>query len=166
MTGTLVHLATIISAHGLKGECKLKTFTEDPKSVTAYGALTDRAGKRTFSLTITGGHKDALIARIEGITDRNQAEVLKGTELYSDSAAFPKLTDTEYWQHELIGLTVVDDKGETVGTVRTLLNHGAGDILEIEFTGGQREYLPFNDAVFPEVDTQARTIRFNPPEYM
>ncbi len=82
-------MGVIVGAKGIKGEVKIKSFTEDPEDIAAYGPLMDASGKTTFNLKIVGLSKGLPVARIKGISDRNAAEALKGTELYVSLDIFP-----------------------------------------------------------------------------
>ena len=75
-------LGVIIGPHGIKGAVRVKSFTEIPESIAEYGTLHDKNGK-SFDLRLDGQSKGLLIASIKGMTTRNQAEVLKGTELFT-----------------------------------------------------------------------------------
>ena len=75
-----VCIAQIGAAHGVRGEVRLKSFTEDPLSVTRYGALESEDGKRRFEIESVRPAKDMLVARFRGVTDRNAAEALKNID--------------------------------------------------------------------------------------
>jgi 16S rRNA processing protein RimM len=157
-------VGVIASAHGVRGQVKIHSFSEDPEDLLRYGQLFDVSGKRRFTLTRHGAKATQLIASIEGITDRNEAEKLKGTELYAD-ASLQEIAENEYAGADLIGLSALTATGETYGKVITLYNFGAGDILEIEHPNGQAEMLPFTSAFFGEVNTAKGHIIVIPPDY-
>src|SRR5688572_15325625 len=77
-----VCIAQIGAAHGVRGEVRLKAFTEDPLSVARYGALETEDGKQRFEIEAVRPAKDMLVARLKGISDRNAAERLKNLRLY------------------------------------------------------------------------------------
>jgi 16S rRNA processing protein RimM len=79
-------MGVITGAHGIKGEVRVKSFTAEPEAIAAYGALEDERGGRRLALTLTGTVRGMLIARVEGVSDRNAAERLKGTRLYLSRA--------------------------------------------------------------------------------
>jgi 16S rRNA processing protein RimM len=163
MTDNTVLVGRIAGAFGVKGEVRLKSFCADPGDIAAYLPLTT-AGGRTFpTVTITGATTGALIARMAGITTPEQADALKGTDLFADRARLPSLPDDEFYHADLIGLTVVDTGGAVLGRVAAVLNHGAGDILDIRTPGGAELLIPFTRAAVPTVDLQARCIVADPP---
>lgn len=162
----LIHVATISGAHGIKGEVKIRTFTQNPRAIADYQPLSDAKQSRHFSFTIVGSVKDHLIVRIEGITDRNQAELLRQTELFAPRHRLPTPKDEdEVLLEDLVGLRVLLQDGSTYGTVCGTMNYGAGDILEIRpEAGGKDELYSFTLANFPDIDLDAGTITFSPPE--
>ena len=161
---SLVLLGIITSVHGVRGQVKIKSFMEDPASLFAYSPLLDRTGKKEYRLTKQGKTKDVLIASLDGITSREQAELLKNIELYTHKSRLPKLRKDEFYMDDLVGLSVRVD-GTKYGKVKAALNFGAGDILEITpANGGDSELYAFTKAIFPEVDMENGTIDFSPPE--
>ncbi len=159
MTERKLCVAVVTGAHGVRGAVRLKSFTAEPEAVADYRPLTDRTGARTFELTLTGRAKDALVARIAGVDDRDAAQALRGTELYieRDLLGAPEDED-EFYQADLIGLTAETEDGAVYGTVRAVQNFGAGDLLEVDLQGGGSVLLPFNRTLVPLVDLEAGRI--------
>ncbi len=158
MAGQRLCLGVIVGVHGLKGQVKVKSFTEDPAALASYGPLSDQSGSRSFALSVVGRAKGTLLAAIAGVTDRTQAEALRGTELYVERSALPETEAREVFYHaDLIGLVAEDGTGKRLGQVIGLHNHGAGDLIEIapesaEQGAGQSLLLPFTRAVVPLID--------------
>lgn len=151
----MVCLGVIAAAHGIKGEVKVRAFTADPHAVAAYGPLTDKAG-RAFKLRLRGAPKNGvLIAAVEGVTDRNEAERLRGTELFIDRARLPKPEAGEFYQADLIGLAALAETGERLGEVVAVHDFGAGAMLEVKRATGPSVMVPFRDAAVPDVDLEA-----------
>lgn len=159
-----VCVGVIGGVHGVRGIVKVKPFTADPADVTAYGPLTDKAGKRVIGLTLLSRHKGQWLARVEGVEDRNAAEALRGTELYAERSRMPAPEEDEFYHADLIGLTAVGTDGVEVGTVRAVHDFGAGDILEIVVTEGPPLMLPFTKAAVPEIDIAGGRLVVDPPE--
>lgn len=159
-----VLLGRIAGAHGVRGEVRLASFTEQPEAIAAYGPLSDKSGKRQFALVLKGRVRgDNLVAAIAGIGDRNQAEALAGTELYVDRAQLPAIADEGAYYHvDLIGLSVEDVDGRVLGRVMNVADYGAGPMLEIRGEGGEL-LLPFTDAVVPTVDLAGKRVVVVPP---
>jgi 16S rRNA processing protein RimM len=140
-----VTLAVIIGAHGIRGEVRLKLFTDSPTSLAAHDEVL--VGGTPCRLRSVGGTAKATTARIEGIPDRNAAEALRGTLIEVDRVALPPLGEGEYYHADLIGLPCLDRQGAALGTVVAVENYGAGDLLEVEGEGGRRSLIPFKPGV-------------------
>jgi 16S rRNA processing protein RimM len=155
-------------AFGVKGEVRLKSFCAEPADIAGYAPLFTPDGRTFPRLRITGEAPGALTARVEGVGTREEAEALKGTDLLADRARLPALDEDEFYHADLVGLAVVDGAGRPLGVVRAVLNHGAGDILEVErppgASGGGTLLLPFTLAVVPVVDVAGGRIVADPPE--
>jgi 16S rRNA processing protein RimM len=147
-----VCVARIGAPHGLRGEVRLWTFTEDPMSVTQYGPLTTKDGARQLEVARARAAKDHLVATFMGVTTRDEAERLNGIELYVARDRLPATDEGEFYHADLIGLAAVDAAGTPLGTVAAIHNFGAGDIIEIAPPQGATLMLPFTDAVVPVVD--------------
>ena len=145
----LICLAAVAAAHGVRGAMKLRCFTEDPVNVTRYGPVFDEQGQELFRLKPIGPCKGGVIVQADGIQNRNQAEALRGKELFVPRSALPDADDDEFYHEDLIGLVAVDDKGP-IGRVCRIDDHGAASVLEIEDKDGQMIALPFHAATcFP-----------------
>jgi 16S rRNA processing protein RimM len=160
-----VCIAQIGAAHGVRGELRLKSFTEDPLSVTRYGPLETEDGKRRFEIETARPAKDMLVVRLNGVADRAAAERLTNLRLYVARDRLPKPADDEFYYADLIGLAAVTAGGVSIGTVKAMHNFGAGDLLEIEpASGGNTLLLPFTAAVVPVVDIRGGKVVITPPD--
>lgn len=151
-------LGRIAGAHGIRGEVLIRSFTQAPESIGAYGALSDAPGTRELEIKVVRVTPRGVIARVTGISDRNGAEALKGVDLYVDRTRLPAADESagEFYHADLIGLAAVDLGGTAIGTVVAVQNFGAGDLLEVRLAGKARtELIPFRDAFVPEVDLAA-----------
>ncbi len=173
-----VLLGAIAGAHGVRGAVKLKTFTDDPAAIGDYGPVHTEDG-RTFVLTVTQPVKGGVAAKLDGVTDRDQAEALKGTRLYVAREALGDANDPgaddgpdgdgeeAYFHADLVGCRLVDEQGEEIGRVTAVHNFGAGDLLDVlrsdEGNAEKSVLVPFSLAVCPEVDLDARRIVCVPP---
>jgi 16S rRNA processing protein RimM len=145
-------VARIGAAHGVRGEVKLWTFTEDPLAVKRYGPLASKDGARHFEVTHAREAKGHLIATLKGVASRDEAERLNGVELYIARERLPATAADEYYHADLIGLAAVNGAGDPLGRVVAIHNFGAGDIIEIAPRHGTTLLLPFTNAVVPSVD--------------
>ncbi len=154
-----VLLGRIAGAHGIRGVVLIKTFTEAPENIGAYGLLSDAAGQRSFRISSARPTQKGVVARIEGVSDRNAAEALRGVDLYIARERLPAAPEGEFYHADLIGLAAVDPQGNAVGEVVAAHNFGAGDLLEVRLAGTSKtEFVPFTDAIVPEVDLQGRRV--------
>lgn len=160
-----VLLGTIASAHGIRGEVVLRTYTGDPEAIASYGPLSDADGRRTFKIKSARATPKGVIARLDGIDDRNAAEALRGIDLYVARARLPKPAEKEYYYADLIGLSARDEAGAEIGWIVNVVNFGAGDLLEIRFSDTkQTDYIPFTDACVPAVDVAGGYVMLVMPE--
>jgi len=153
----MILLGRITGAHGIKGEVIVHSFAAVPEDIGAYGPLSDENGTQKFRLRVVRmTPKGAIIARITGVTDRNAAEALKGTDLFVAREKLPAPDDGEFYHADLIGLAAVSPDGTRIGEVVAVPNYGAGDLLEIRVDGRKEtELVPFNDDFVPTVDIAA-----------
>ncbi len=157
-------LGVVIGAHGLKGEVKVKTFTETPDRLGAYGPLHAKDG-RVFIVTVARvTAPDGVVVRLDGVDDRTDAEALKGLQLFVARAALPKTEAEEFYHADLIGLRAEDGEGRLIGHVRGIHNFGAGDVLDIEKPDGSEALLPFTRDFVPVVDVKSGRITIAVPE--
>ena len=161
----MICVGRLAGAFGVRGEVRLKSFCADPETIAAYVPLVTTEGREFRQIVITGQGSGAYTARIDGITTKEEADALKGVDLYAPRNRLPTLPDDEYYHADLIGLSVHDTGGALLGTVRAVLNHGAGDLLEILPTqGNDTVLLPFTLAAVPTVDLASGRIVADPPE--
>jgi 16S rRNA processing protein RimM len=164
--GGYVVLGVITGAHGIRGEVKLKSFTEDPEAVAAYGPLETSLGT-VVDITALKPVKGGFIARLKGIADRNQAEALKGAELRLARTRLPPAEDGEFYHADLIGLTAETADGAPYGDIIAIHDFGAGDLLEVRLAEtGKTELIPFTQSCVPVVDIENRKVVVTPPQMM
>lgn len=155
-----VCVGALAGAFGVQGEVRLKSFCAEPSDVASYGALFTEDGSRSFKVKLTRPIPGGFGARLSGVATKEEADALKGTRLYADRDRLPKLPDDEFYHADLIGLRAVDPGGKALGKVAAVLNHGAGDILEL--SGGL--LVPFTLAAVPMVDLAAGRLVVDLPD--
>lgn len=146
-------IGAVVGVHGIKGEVKVKSFTEPDTNVDKYGTVENKDAGRTFELKVVGRSKELLRVKVKGVDDRNAAEALIGTGFYINRSVLPELEDEdEFYEADLIGLEVRQNN-QVIGTVAGLYNFGAGEIIEIKLQStGKLEMLPFTKAYVPEIN--------------
>ncbi|HVO14483.1 MAG TPA: ribosome maturation factor RimM, partial [Alphaproteobacteria bacterium] len=118
MADRRICLGVIGAPRGVRGELRVKSYTADPEALAGYGPLTDVSGRRAFRLRVLDRKGDMLVARIDGVNDRDAAEALKGIRLYVARDALPAPEADEYYQADLLGLRAETRDGTALGTVR------------------------------------------------
>ena len=164
MSDERIVVGSLAGAFGVRGEVRLKSFCAEPADIAGYVPLYTPDGRVFRDIEIIGETQGSLTARIKGISSKEEADALRGTPLLADRDRLPALPEDEYYHADLIGLPVHDPGGTLLGHVRAVLNHGAGDILEVARPGGATALIPFTLAAVPLVDVAARRIVADPPE--
>ncbi len=158
-----VCVGAIAGAHGIYGLVRIKPFTGHAEDVAAYGPVSDESGDRRFEIRIKEVRGGMVIAALNGVADRNAAEALKGCRLYVSKDELPEPDEDEFYHADLLGLEVVQD-GDKIGTVRSIIPAGVGDVLEIDCGPGQEALLvPFTSAAVPEIEIGAGWLTVDPP---
>jgi 16S rRNA processing protein RimM len=160
-----VCVGAVAGAFGVRGEVRLKSFCAEPEDIASYGALTSEDGARSFDIRLTGTVKGGFSARIAGVATKEQADALRGTRLYAHRDALPALPGDEFYHADLIGLEAIDTGGQRIGRVAAVLNHGAGDLLELRGPGLKTGALvPFTKEIVPTIDLSSGRVIIDPPE--
>ncbi len=163
-----ISIGVIVGAVGVKGAVRLKTFTDDLKSVLTRGAVTIFP-----NITSKGEARDCKLmhkikvgyaCQISGIEDRDQAEALKGVKLYVPRESLPEIEEEDsFYYEDMEGLIARDMMGNPFGVVTSIYNFGAGDVLEVQLddiqngpatgkAGAGKIMYPFRDEFVPEVN--------------
>lgn len=149
-------------AHGLKGEIRLKSFTQDPQAIADYSPLLLENGAGVIIKTVrqaAGDQPDLLVVTLEGVTGRDAVEALNRKGLYIERSRLPEPeTEDEFLHTDLIGLKVISVEGGEIGRVAAISNYGGGDILEIE---PGNLLVPFTKAFVPSIDVQQGCLTIN-----
>lgn len=165
MSDARICVGAFAGAFGVKGEVRLKSFTAEPEAIADYGPLYSEDGTTTYKVEITRPINNGFAANVAGVNTKEDADALRGTQLYADRDALPSLPDDEFYHTDLIGLAVFDSGGRELGRVTAVHNHGAGDLLEVSGPGLKTPALiPFTREAVPTVDLTAGRIISDPPE--
>lgn len=121
----------IVAPQGIRGEVRIQTYSDTPSDFKKFNVISDRFTSKDFRFVRAIPNSTIIIAKVNGFDDRNAAETLRGTELFIGREDLPKLNEQEYYQTDLIGMTV-NQRGNIIGHVACIQNYGAGDILELE----------------------------------
>lgn len=161
----LICVASIAGAFGVRGEVRLKSFTAEAEAIEDYNPLQTEDGSKTFDVGIVSAIKNGLSVRLSNVATKEEADALKGVKLFVPRDRLPSLPDDEYYHTDLMGLEVFDTGGTKLGVVKSVQNHGAGDLLEVHGPGLKTTVLlPFTLAAVPTVDLGAGRVVADPPD--
>ena len=159
-----IHVASVLGPHGLKGEVRVKFFTENAERLKAYGTLHTLVGRKLSVSALRSAKPDEAIIAFAGVSDRTGAEELKGAGLFVRRESLPALDESEFYHADLIGLSAHDREDRRLGTVRAVHNFGAGDVIEIDRPDGDTVMLAFTRENVPSIDLAAGRIVVAVPE--
>ena len=154
-------MGRVVSAQGLLGWVKVQAFTEHLDTLIDYKTWqmgNDTHPWREFKVLECKTHTKVLVAKFEGINDRTAAENCKGLLIAVPRSSLPKQGEDEYYWSDLIGMSVVNLAGESLGTVDNLLDMGASDMLCVRSDKGEI-LIPFLAHVIQQVSLDEKLIR-------
>lgn len=147
----------IAKAHGVTGEMVVEVRTDDPEARFVVGnrmRLKDsrRGSVREVAIESVRPHGGRLLVRLDGVTDRDGADQLRGRLFVVDSADLPPITDPdEFYDHQLEGLAVRTVDGRAVGVVAEVLHTPGGELLSVKAESGAEILVPFVSAIVTSV---------------
>ena len=145
MTDKRICIGRIAAPHGVKGLVKILPYGEDINLIEQV---------EDYKITLKNPMGKYVLAEIKGVSSREDAESIQGTELFISRDKLPEIEeDDTYYIEDLIGLKTIDENGAEIGSVIAVHNFGAGDLLEIQPISGQAFLLPFNEETIVSVDT-------------
>ncbi len=162
---SLIPLGHISAAHGIKGEVLIKTYTDAPENIVAYGPLRNEDGTKAVTLKIVRVTNKGVVARVDGVSDRNGAEALKGFKLCVARDQLPEPENDEWYYSDLVGLDAVDASGALIGKVVAMHDFGAGDLMELHLSGEKStQLIAFDKTTVPDVDIKSGRLSVILPE--
>ena len=154
-------VAVVTGAHGIKGEVRIKLFLDNVKSLKGFDHFWRDHGETPVSFKVTKTVKNGFAIMIDGVTDRNVAETLKGMKIWTERGALEATKEDEFYFSDLEGLQVFDAPDENgdkkLGKVEAMHDYGAGGVVEITLIEpqkgiGKTAMVPFDSKVVTEVD--------------
>ncbi len=145
-------------SHGVHGDVRLKSFTDDPDAIFSYPSLHRGPNGPMVKVNRKRDSKEGFIVKVGDVSSREDAMALKGLKLYVPREALEVSDDDdEYYLADLIGLVAHDVDGTEIGFVRAVENYGADDLLELVLNTavkglGRHAFIPFRKVYVPEVD--------------
>jgi 16S rRNA processing protein RimM len=150
-------VAQVVKPQGIKGEVKLKSLGDDAYGLTEVDEVyLSENSEKSVKVTKVWIYKDNAFMALEGVTDRNQAETLRGKTLYVKMPKEYELEEGQYFVADLIGCAITDESGKKLGTLKDIMQHGAADVYVVE---GERNFMmPSLKKVIMHTDIKAKTI--------
>lgn len=155
-----VLVGVFTGVRGIKGEAIVKSFTENPTGIASLGQLYAGPAREPLRLSLLRQMKGKLAVRVAGVDNRDQAEALKGVEIFLRRSDLPATAADEFYVADLEGLEALDGEGKRLGRVSAVHDFGAGPLIEIALDApragvGTAPVLPFTAAIVPHVDMAA-----------
>ncbi len=158
----LILAGKLVSPHGVKGRVKVYSYLESPENFSLYKNFYDKDWNK-IKIEICSIQKNCAIIELSDIKDRNQAEKIIGKEIYIKQSDLPELEDNFYYYSDLIGIKILSVEGNDIGIISNVCNYGAGEIVEIKFSNGTKDFFSFTKNNFPEINIEESYIKFIPP---
>lgn len=167
-TGRRLLIGKITGAHGIKGEVKVISLAADAGLLfRSEGVFTSENGDKILKLKARVENKtDMFIARVEGITDRNQSELLRGTPLYISRDDLPEEDDDEFYLSDLAGMEARLPDGSVLGVVQSVQNFGASDLVDVLRPDGKTQYYPLAEPFLVEINIEEKFVVIDVPEIL
>ena len=162
-SGKWITVGRIVAPHGVRGDLRVLPETERPAMFKKLKKLF--LGGRSYDVRASRPHKNVYIIHLAGVEDRNGAAPLVGTPVEIPVAELPKLPEGEYYYFQLIGLTVVSDTGDTVGTLTEIIETGANNVYAVKMAEGKEKYLPAKPSCILSVQPEEKTMTVHLPEW-
>lgn len=162
-SGKWITVGRIVAPHGVRGDLRVLPETERPAMFRKLKKLF--LGGRAYDVCSSRPHKNVHIIHLAEVEDRNRAEPLVGTPVEIPAAELPKLPEGEYYYFQLIGLTVVSDTGDTVGTLTEIIETGANNVYAVKTAEGKEIYLPAIPSCVLSVQPEEKTMTVHLPEW-
>lgn len=164
MTQKKLHIADIRTAHGIRGLVKLSVHLENPQDIENYNPLQGGDGK-SYTIKLKNALKGDWLAEVNGIADRNQAELLRGIELFINRDQLPETEGDEIYLEDLVGCEAINSEGHKIGEIIAVENFGASDLIEIKpIDGSKTYYLPIAEPYVQDIDLEQKIVVVEPAE--
>lgn len=154
---TYLNVGKIVNTHGIKGEVRVQSITENPEERYQVGSklVIEMDKNEQIPVTVSSHrvHKNFDLLTFEGYSSINDVEQFKNKMLQIDEELLPELEEGVYYENEIIGSTVLDEKSNKIGTLKEILFMPANDVWVVKRPGKKDLLLPFIESVILNVDT-------------
>jgi 16S rRNA processing protein RimM len=167
-SGKKIIVGKISNPHGIKGWVKVISFTDPIENILSYKkwTLSDNETEKTCCLEDSRIQGNKIVIKLEGVNDRDDADLLKNLQIQVNRLDLPKLDENSYYWGDLIDFNVIDIKGKHVGKVDSLFSTGSNDVLVIIDEAKERLLVPFiMEEVIKCVDLAKELISIDWSEY-
>lgn len=148
----LIIVGVLLGAHGVRGDIRIKSFTETPEDFFKYAPFFDIHGEKILEVESFRVSKKQFIVSPRHKTKREYWEQLKGTKLCVPRTVLNAPEENEYFVEDLVGMSAQSPKGRSVGVVKSVYNFGAGDLVEIQSNNNIKLLIPFTKEEVPTVN--------------
>jgi 16S rRNA processing protein RimM len=162
----LIVVGALAGAHGVRGDVRVRSFTDDPQTLFSLGPLLSEAGQPLFEAVNIRAGNDHFIVKPSRPRQKEEWDRLKGEKLFVPRSALPPPDADEFYVEDLAGLTALNGRGEQVGHIKSVQDFGAGDLLEVvpDASGASAFFVPFTLKEVPGVDFNESTVTIADPE--
>ncbi|MEO7803936.1 MAG: ribosome maturation factor RimM [Actinomycetota bacterium] len=153
----------VAKPHGIRGEVIVDNLSDSPDRFAAGAVLMVGPSETMMRVVRSSDHKGRLIVAFEGVVDRNQAETMRGWHVVIDNADIMPLDEDAFWEHELVGMAVIDTSGNTLGVLSSVVRRQEQDLWCVTVEGGNEVLVPAVKPIVHSVDRNERLIVLHPP---
>lgn len=153
-------------SHGLNGEILMDVLTDFPERLHVGKSVYVGDSHEEMHITGVRGHDRELIVHLRGITNPEEVARLRNALVFVKASDLPGLPEGEFYHHQLLGLTIVNEEQAVLGTLDSILETGANDVYVVTTPEGKELLLPAVDEVVLEVDLAKRQMVVRPPEWL
>lgn len=151
--------------HGIQGEILMDVLTDFPERIRTGRKVYVGETHEPMKIVSLRGHNREMIVRFSGYSNPEEAGQLRNALVFVKASDLPELPEGEYYHHQLLGLAVVDEAGQPLGTLAEILETGANDIYLVKTPDGKELLLPVTEEVILSVDLEQSEMRVRPPEW-
>ena len=153
----LIEIGSFVGVHGIKGEVKLKSFTEIPENIFSFKEIFILSSEKPIKLKFIRKLKQTFVCKIENVETRSDAENFRGLKLFISRKSLPKLPYDEFYHSDLLNFEVYNLNKESFGKVISLEDFGAGLLVEVK-KNNKTFYLPMGKTFLKKIDYKDKQI--------
>lgn len=160
-----IKIGKIVNVVGLKGEVKIYHYSDYKERFEELDTIivAGRKGEKEYEIENIRYQKDMVIAKLEGIDDRNAAETLKESDVLITENDLRELPEDTFYIRDLIGCSVKNsESGEVIGVISDVLQNSAQDIYQVDLNKGGQALIPVVAQFINKIDIEAKEVTINP----